>query len=203
MMTTLSCKETDTHNALSCQKRLIHCLLFWVTLLSISQIVTLALLFTWAYPVTPPRSCKENEHVSGFFGAKSKAEGNQKKLSWINKPNMLRRMSLEEGAVTIPQSGLYYLYTQVSVLRNESPDNTIEQKQLVKVMRDMGEEKAVLLRRDFTVKAGWRVPTSGYIGGQFLLDEGDKIFVTLEAEAKVKEDDQETFFGIYMLEAVG
>ncbi|RXM91146.1 Tumor necrosis factor ligand superfamily member 10 [Acipenser ruthenus] len=148
------------------------------------------------------RACsQEDRHVSGFFGAKSKAEGNQKIL-WINKPNMLRRMSLEEGAVKIPQSGLYYLYTQVSVLRNESSNNTTEQEQLVKVMRDMGEEEAVLLRRDFTVKAGWRVPTSGYIGGQFLLDEGDKIFVTLEKEAKVKEDDQETFFGIYMLEAV-
>ncbi|XP_041091574.1 tumor necrosis factor ligand superfamily member 15-like isoform X2 [Polyodon spathula] len=199
MMTMLSCKETDAHNALSCQKRLLHCLLFWMTLLSISQIVTLALLFTWAYPVTPPRSCKEDGHVSGFFGVKSR-EDNQKKLSWNHKTNMLRNMSMEEGAVIIPRSGLYYLYTQISVQGNSK--STAEQNQLVKVMRDMGEEKAVLLRRDFTVEAGWRVPTSGYIGGQFFLEEGDKIFVTLESEAKVKEDDQETFFGIYLLEAV-
>ncbi|XP_066564191.1 tumor necrosis factor ligand superfamily member 18 [Amia ocellicauda] len=190
-MTVLHCKEPGCHDALSSHRRLIHGLLLWVTLLSLSQVVGLALFFTLVYPVQD-----KTEKLPSVLLIVAESENNGT-IPWMeeNSDEMLENVTLKQnGEVVIRSDGLYYLYTQISVLQS-SPKTTYT----VEMKWKTGKEDNVLLRRRFS-KNDSQTATSGYMGRQFKLSLGDSISITCSGKPQIDSQPTETFFGIHMLQ---
>ncbi|XP_039628557.1 tumor necrosis factor ligand superfamily member 6-like [Polypterus senegalus] len=199
-MTVLNGKEPAQQGVSSNQGRLVHCLLFWVVLLSTLQILTLAVFFAVVYPQISVKS----DLPSGFFTEGRKGEVKEK-ISWKQKPGMLSNVNLINDSLQIPKDGLYYLYTKISLVKNTTGNESNTSRHFIKVKRMDGSDEtdeSLLLTVDIIDGGPHQASTSGYIGGQFLLNAGDLVYVNCYPPAKIDSNDSETYFGIYMLKEV-
>ncbi|XP_015204392.1 tumor necrosis factor ligand superfamily member 18 [Lepisosteus oculatus] len=199
-MTVLNCKDPGCQDALSCQKRLIHLLLFCVVLLSLLQVVCLAVFFALVYPLQGKSESLPSHLLTAHFGDAAiesfSADPDGKFIiAWEDENGMpSQNFTLHNGHLQIHHDGLYFLYTQIS-LQTISPANIYT----VEVWRKTGVEEVVLLGRSFN-HTGGPFLSSTYTGRQFKLSANDKIYVKCTKHAKINTDSQKTFFGIYMVQ---
>ncbi|XP_028678814.1 tumor necrosis factor ligand superfamily member 6-like [Erpetoichthys calabaricus] len=199
-MTVLNGKEPAQQGVSSSQGRLVHCLLLWVVLLSTLQILTLAVFFAVVYPQISVKS----DLPSGFVIAEREGKIKEK-ISWEQKPGMVSNIKLINDSFQIPKDGLYYLYTKISLVTNASVNQNHTSNHFIKVKRKDGSDESdqsFLLVGDIINGGPHKASTSGYIGGQFVLNAGDLIYVNCHPPTKINPNDYETYFGIYMLQEV-
>ncbi|XP_029441615.1 tumor necrosis factor ligand superfamily member 11-like [Rhinatrema bivittatum] len=199
-MTLLDSKgQPEIVKAVSTLKRLTFCLLFWVILLSVLQLITFTLLFTLFYPGPSLPSTPERSGPLAHLISKSSENNKAETVSWQVKgrafslqPDLLRSDHLE-----IPWDGIYYIYAQVSLHENCTLVRQATVTLLVK-HEGRGSDLTALLRKDISCcRAG--NPSSHYTAGQFRLSKGDSVFVRCQPPLLLNPDPQETYFGAFLM----
>nr|NP_001409705.1 TNF superfamily member 32 [Rhincodon typus] len=147
-------------------------------------------------------------HLTGLKGWNVSEEEQFQALDWAIETGMAySNMAYADGHLQIPQSGLYYVYSQVAFYlpsceelgAQESSASVLTHN--VYKRADSYPEPTVLLTATKSVCEGgtgdWHVAISQ--GALFVLRERDRLFVTVNKVAMVEHVEQKTFFGAFML----
>ncbi|XP_030051115.1 lymphotoxin-alpha-like [Microcaecilia unicolor] len=200
-MTLLDSKrQSETTSAESSLRKLAFCLLFWVVLLSVLQLVTLSLFFSLVYPWSFLPSAAERSVPVAHLIFKSSEHGKVDIVNWqargrafLLQPNLLKSDHLE-----LPWDGSYYIYTQVTVDKKNILDHPATVTLWVKHEGRENDSTALLKKDVSCCRVGH--PSSHYMGGQFHLSKGDRVFVKCLPPLQLIPDPQETFLGAFLVQ---
>ncbi|XP_064416269.1 tumor necrosis factor-like [Latimeria chalumnae] len=124
-------------------------------------------------------------------------------LQWYQEDGSMSKSYFRNGmdletnseSLVMPKDGYYYIYMQVAIRENCTSHSSL------KLIAKSNKRETSLLRKDFSsICHVIGHQSSGYIGGQYLLSKDDEVKVSIEPPRKVIDDQQETFFGIFMVE---
>ncbi|XP_072405770.1 tumor necrosis factor ligand superfamily member 15-like [Chiloscyllium punctatum] len=149
-------------------------------------------------------------HLTGLRGWNVSEEEQFQALDWAFETGVAySNMAYADGHLWIPQSGLYYVYSQVAFYLPSCQElrgwdaraaATVLTHNVYK-RADSYPEPTVLLTATKSVCEGgtgdWHITISQ--GALFVLQERDSLFVTVNKVAMVVHVEQKTFFGAFML----
>uniref|UniRef100_UPI00398F45DB tumor necrosis factor ligand superfamily member 15-like n=1 Tax=Pristiophorus japonicus TaxID=55135 RepID=UPI00398F45DB len=149
-------------------------------------------------------------HLTGLRGSNASSEARFQALLWDCERGMAySNMGYADGQLTIPRSGLYYVYSQVAFylpsceeLRppGGSGGGGVLTHNVYRTADSYPEPTPLLTATKSVCEGGrgdWHVTISQ--GALFALRERDRLFVTVNRAALVEHMEQKTFFGTYML----
>ncbi|XP_063062146.1 tumor necrosis factor ligand superfamily member 10 [Engraulis encrasicolus] len=146
----------------------------------------------------------------------------QKIQSWESKKGLafLQNVQLSEGELVMPQSGLYYIYSQIYFRHTMSPDeeyaddaagdsagggSSVRGKPMLQyVYKKMGSYPVPILLMKNARTTCWSRDTeyslySIYQAGLFQLGAGDRVFVTVSNMSTIDMDEKSSFFGAFLV----
>ncbi|XP_067865266.1 tumor necrosis factor ligand superfamily member 15-like [Heterodontus francisci] len=147
-------------------------------------------------------------HLTGSKGWNLSGELQLQALQWDFETGMAySNMGYADGHLQIPQSGLYYVYSQVAFylpsceeLRAQEPSTGVLTHNVYKRTDSYPEPTALLTATKSVCESGlgdWHITISQ--GALFTLQVRDRLFVTVNKAALVEHMEQKTFFGAFML----
>ncbi|XP_078422628.1 tumor necrosis factor ligand superfamily member 15-like [Cetorhinus maximus] len=147
-------------------------------------------------------------HLTGLKGWNLSGELQFQPLEWDFETGMAySNMGYADGHLHIPRSGLYYVYSQVAFYLPSCEELSAQELNWgvlthnVYKRTDSYPEPTPLLTATKSVCEGglgdWHVTISQ--GALFILQERDRLFVTVNKAAMVEHMEQKTFFGAFML----
>nr|XP_033779890.1 tumor necrosis factor-like [Geotrypetes seraphini] len=196
-------RQPDPASPESGLRKLVFGLLYWVLLLSVLQLVTLSLFFSLVYPWSflSNAMVQESSVPVAHLIFKSSEHGRAETVSWqaTGRAFLLQSNLLQSDQLELPWDGTYYLYTQITVHETCASSSPATVTLLVK-HEGKDNDSAALLRKDISSSCRVENPSSHYMGGQFHLSKGDRVFVECYPSLKVVPEPQETFLGAFLLQ---
>uniref|UniRef100_A0A8C3UC99 Tumor necrosis factor ligand superfamily member 10 n=1 Tax=Catharus ustulatus TaxID=91951 RepID=A0A8C3UC99_CATUS len=123
--------------------------------------------------------------------------------------SFLYNVELRNGELVIPQTGFYYIYSQIYFRFRENEDSDLlgqirNPKQLVQyVYKQTDYPEPILLMKSARTSCWSKKAEYGlysiYQGGVFQLQRGDRIFVSVSNSDIVDMDKEASFFGAFMV----
>ncbi|KAK7944533.1 hypothetical protein WMY93_000261 [Mugilogobius chulae] len=140
-------------------------------------------------------------------------EGNHSTLQWVSEQGQgftQGGITLQNNQITIPESGLYFVYSQasfrVSCLQNKSQDSSPQRPLSHRVWRfseSVGSEMS-LMNAVRSACSGRGQGTQGwynaiYLGAVFQLHKGDRLWTETNQLSELETEEGKTFFGVFAL----
>ncbi|XP_071951142.1 uncharacterized protein [Antedon mediterranea] len=142
-------------------------------------------------------------HVNGIA---STGPGNNKMknyiTSWKDKPQLSERISYHRGRITIENTGVYFVYSQIyfyqeSDINQNEPVNKTQPSAHDAMLHETCVNGEPIMKS----AVPFREYTSKYHGGVFELKKGDRICVRVSSDDyQVNMDPELSFFGVYGLQ---
>ncbi|KAI3361313.1 hypothetical protein L3Q82_013494, partial [Scortum barcoo] len=155
-------------------------------------------------------------HLEGIY---DESEGSRNWLEWKNDSGQAFAQGgfqLEDNQIVIPQTGLYFVYSQASFRVSCSDGNEVEAaKQLTplshRIWRHSNSigKKASLISavrsacqitaQEDSYRSGQGWYNAIYLGAVFQLNKGDRLWTETNQLSELETDDGRTFFGVFAL----
>ncbi|XP_028836021.1 tumor necrosis factor b (TNF superfamily, member 2) [Denticeps clupeoides] len=156
------------------------------------------------------------KQIAGKANAAMHLEGHKEgeSLEWksgINNAFYQGGLSLKENKIIIPETGIYFIYSQASFAVRCSKAAVQENPTLVHTIRRFsnmigepttllsGDRSACLALSESKVDDGQRSYSGIYLGAVFQLQQGDELWTESIGLESLEDDHGKTFFGVFAL----